>query len=244
MMTTRSEIKAWIAGYQRDFNQLCQALMWQTANRFGSVVSTQPSAIAAYRAEQAAGRIQPGLGPAGSFVYWEIGTYGHVGMMLENGQIFMGSTHLQERWGINAGIATNDYYVARTGARLLGWSPANGGNTVPYTVEDPQPAPAPSGDWEWWQPDAAMQARIQQALKNRGRYSGPVDGAWGPNTIKGIQTTIRNVGYTGPIDGVPGRNTCYYVQVYAQRFGSYQGPLDSKLGPNSWAGFALGLERP
>lgn len=106
------------------------------------------------------------------------------------------------------------------------------------------PAPAPSSDWQWTVPDTAMQARIQRALKARGRYNGPVDGSWGANTIKGIQTTIKNVGYTGPADGVPGKNTCYYVQVYGQRFGSYAGPVDAKLGPNSWAAFALGLERP
>lgn len=98
--------------------------------------------------------------------------------------------------------------------------------------------------WAFNQPDAATQARVQAALKARGRYNGPVDGVWGPNTIKGIQTTIRNVGYDGPIDGVPGSNTCYYVQVYAQKFGDYKGPIDRVLGPNGWNGFALGLERP
>jgi peptidoglycan hydrolase-like protein with peptidoglycan-binding domain len=72
----------------------------------------------------------------------------------------------------------------------------------------------------------------------------PLTPAWGVNSIKGIQLTCANVGYTGPIDGVPGANTCHYVQVYAQRFGSYTGPVDSILGPNSWSGFALGLERP
>lgn len=104
--------------------------------------------------------------------------------------------------------------------------------------------PVPGGSWAFNQPSSDMQARIQQALKNRGRYSGPVDGVWGPNTIKGIQATAANVGYDGAIDGAPGSNTCYYVQVYAQRFGDYKGPIDRVLGPNGWAGFALGLERP
>lgn len=110
----------------------------------------------------------------------------------------------------------------------------------------PIPAPGGSGSasWAFNKPSAAVQKRVQAALKKRGRYSGPVDGVWGVNSIKGVQTTIRNVGYKGPIDGIPGERTCHFVQVYAQRFGDYKGPVDSILGPNTWAGFALGLERP
>ena len=93
-------------------------------------------------------------------------------------------------------------------------------------------------------PDGELQKRIQSALTARGRYSGPVDGEWGPNTIRGIQTTIRSVGYVGPIDGIPGPETCKGVQEYAKIFGSYTGPIDRVLGPKSWEGFALGLERP
>lgn len=99
-------------------------------------------------------------------------------------------------------------------------------------------------EWAFNLPTADVQQRIQAALAARGRYSGPIDGEWGINSIKGIQTTIANVGYDGAIDGVPGRNTCHYVQVYAQRFGDYAGPVDSILGTNTWNGFALGLERP
>ena len=102
----------------------------------------------------------------------------------------------------------------------------------------------PPGEWAFNPPAAPVQAAIQQALGNRGRYDGPVDGVWGPNSIKGIQVTAANVGYDGPIDGEPGPNLCYHVQVYAQRFGDYSGPIDRVLGPNGWAGFRLGLERP
>jgi murein DD-endopeptidase MepM/ murein hydrolase activator NlpD len=97
--------------------------------------------------------------------------------------------------------------------------------------------------WAFNPPVAAVQKRVQAALTARGLYHGPVDGAWGINSIKGIQLTIRTVGYTGPVDGTPGPNTSRLVQVYAARFGDYHGPIDSILGPNGWAGFALGLER-
>lgn len=125
-------------------------------------------------------------------------------------------------------------------AALGGTTPA----PQPAPAPSPAPAPAASSSWSFNKPNFATQLRIQKALKNRGRYSGPLDGVWGPNTIKGIQTTIRNVGYSGSIDGVPGPSTCYYVQDYAAKFGDYSGPIDKVLGPNSWAGFALGLERP
>lgn len=113
-----------------------------------------------------------------------------------------------------------------------------------YVYGGGRPGGGGGASWAFNPPSAAEQKRIQQALKNRKRYSGPADGVWGVNSIKGIQTTIKNVGYKGAVDGIPGPNTCYYVQVYAQRFGDYKGPIDKVCGPNTWAGFALGLERP
>ena len=110
------------------------------------------------------------------------------------------------------------------------------------TPTPPAPTPAPAG-WDL-NPGAADWRRIQAALKKRGRYNGPVDGVPGVNTYKGVQLTIKNVGYTGPIDGVIEGNGCRLIQEYAKKFGSYTGPVDAKLGVNSWAGFALGLERP
>ena len=102
------------------------------------------------------------------------------------------------------------------------------------------------GSWAAHLPNNAGQRRVQAGLAGRrpSRYTGPVDGVFGINTWKGVQKSLVGVGYTGPIDGIPGANTCRLVQVYAQRFGDYTGPVDSILGPNSWAGFALGLERP
>lgn len=193
----------------------------------------------------------------------ELGCYTQI--QAANGKIFT-YCHSQNPSPLSEGqhVAQGDT-VNAVGARGNATGPhlhlaVGNGTAVGYSVcEDPwpwvqramagedisgeAPAPAPSADWDFGQ-QYADQARIQQALKNRGRYDGPVDGEWGPNTIKGIQTTIQNVGYTGPIDGIPGPNTCYFVQVYAQKFGDYTGPVDKVLGPNSWAGFALGLERP
>ncbi|MBC7589672.1 MAG: N-acetylmuramoyl-L-alanine amidase, partial [Salinibacterium sp.] len=145
------------------------------------------------------------------------------------------------------------YATACPGGLDLNWIVARaneilGAGSHPAPVAAPivaVPASVPfHKDWEFWVPNKALQLRIQQALAARGRYAGLKDGDWGKLSIMGIQLTIRNVGYTGEIDGIPGPMTCFYVQVYAKRFGDYPLAPDQLLGPNSWANFALGLERP
>lgn len=153
----------------------------------------------------------------------------------------------------NTGTLTTGPHTHVTASKVSD-NPSSGGviDPLPYILwardggADPDGESVPSGiggEWDFGQ-QHADQGRVQAALAARGRYDGPVDGVWGENSIKGIQITCANVGYTGPIDGIPGPNTCHYVQVYAKRFGDYAGPIDKILGPNSWAGFALGLERP
>lgn len=134
-----------------------------------------------------------------------------------------------------------DWIVARAQQVQAG----GGGALPPVSTPSTPAAAAPSSGWNFWIPDAAMQARIQRALAARGRYAGPCDGDWGVESVRGIQRTIAQAGfYSGPIDGIAGAATCAGVQRYAAKFGDYQGPIDSALGINSWAGFALGLERP
>ena len=141
-----------------------------------------------------------------------------------------------------------DWIVSELNSRVAGrYTPP--ASSAPASTPAPAPAPsapASSGGWAANLPNKASQRRVQKALAGRrpSRYNGPTDGVCGPNTWKGVQTTIRGVGYTGPVDGIPGANTCRLIQVYAARFGDYTGPVDSILGPYSWAGFALGLERP
>jgi GH25 family lysozyme M1 (1,4-beta-N-acetylmuramidase) len=157
---------------------------------------------------------------------------------IQNSMANLPAVHQFSSRGAVAGYALDVNYSTLSIDDLFGGAVAPAQNTPPVPVN----VPAASGSN--FNIAAADQARIQRALKARGRYAGPIDGVWGPNTIKGIQTTIKNVGYTGSVDGIPGPLTCYYVQVYAQKFGGYTGPLDRILGPKSWAGFALGLERP
>lgn len=133
-MATEAEIHAWLSGYERDWDQLCQALMWQMTNEFGTQTWAPASAIDAYWVEKNAGRIQGGTPQPGSFVYWDIGTYGHVGFMMNDGRILMASGNIREQWvWQDAGWQYLESYADITGARLLGWSWGNGGNTMPFT---------------------------------------------------------------------------------------------------------------
>ncbi|WP_282824510.1 peptidoglycan-binding domain-containing protein [Gulosibacter sediminis] len=87
------------------------------------------------------------------------------------------------------------------------------------------------GAYTWREPTTlALRKQVQQALKDVGRYSGPADGAWGPNTIKGIQKSAAKVGYTGPIDGAVGVNTVRYSIDYAYKGSNWNSWYNTSSG--------------
>lgn len=94
--------------------------------------------------------------------------------------------------------------------------------TYAYIVEPSAQGSGTNGwNYKWAEPGVTLRRQIQQALQDLGRYSGPVDGAWGPNTIKGIQSSIARAGvYSGPIDGAVGANTVVGAIRYAYEFAS------------------------
>lgn len=157
-----------------------------------------------------------------------------------NGKIARWDIHQFTSNKLVAGMRVDGNYSPHSMALLFGTTVVH--PPVPRPASAPRPAPVPS--WQFTHPDRKTALRIQRALKWRGRYTGSVDGVFGPLTIRGIQRSIFNVGYRGLIDGIPGPATCFFIQKYAQQFGEYRGPLDKVLGPNTWANFALGLERP
>lgn len=68
----------------------------------------------------------------------------------------------------------------------------------------------------WVEPDNwVIRTQIQQQLKRLNRYSGPADGAWGPNTIRGIQYSCKLAGAQVTVDGIPGPETSRGVEWYA-----------------------------
>ena len=222
----------------------CQAAQFWAERAVGVSPQSYSSAAAA---RAASGTLTKDMSsaPAGSFSYYDASSLGHVVTNIGNGYCINTSPQPDGKHYHDFG---HGLYISRlvdyTVGPYLGWSRRNGSNPqIPVQAWKPGGDDTGSG-WAWNAPDAATQKRVQKALAARHRYSGPQDGQWGVNSIKGIQTTCQNVGYDGPVDGQPGPNTCHYVQVYAKKFGSYSGPVDSILGPNSWSGFALGLERP
>jgi hypothetical protein len=233
-------------GSSYNWAENCQAAQFWAEKAAGlsdSQIQTYDTAKAAYNASSISSKTMSSA-PAGSFSYYAASSDYHVVTNLGNGYCINTSpqsdgTHYYE---FGHGLYISKLAEYTTGP-YLGWSKKNGSNPQ-IPVQAWTPNGGGGSNWAWNAPDSDTQKRIQKDLTARGRYSGPVDGDWGVNSIKGIQTTCANVGYTGPIDGEPGPNTCHYVQVYAQKFGSYTGPIDSVLGPNSWDGFALGLERP
>lgn len=125
-----------------------------------------------------------------------------------------------------------------TSAAIAKWA-ATLGKTVP------QIHAGPSGrDWSYWEPTGDLAKRVQRALKKMGRYNGLIDGKFGDLTRKGVQETLNISGrFVGKVDGLIERGGCYGIQQYAHDFGSYDGPIDGAPREDSWAGFALGLER-
>lgn len=113
-------------------------------------------------------------------------------------------------------------------------------------ISDKPKPPKPVADHHYVEPSAATRTRIQRALGKRKRYSGPANGKWNDDTRKGIQQTLKvGTSFSGKIDGnLDTALICQRIQEYAKQYGSYIGPVDKKLGENSWIGFAIGLERP
>jgi hypothetical protein len=111
-------------------------------------------------------------------------------------------------------------YIAGRLAISVPSGPSGGGST-----------PLPPGDGWSTTSDGAILQKVAKA----GGYTGPVDGAPGANTWKGVQQVGKGYGYTGPIDGAPGTNTYMAFQRLAAT-GGYTGPIDGGLGANSWKG--------
>lgn len=77
----------------------------------------------------------------------------------------------------------------------------------------------------WCEPVYARCADIQNHLKRLGYYSGPIDGVWGTNTVKGIQRVAQAKGqYSSGIDGIVGKGTVLGVgRTAAQQYASMHG---------------------
>lgn len=145
-MTNTADFKAWLKNpksgelvYGRDFDQGCQALVYQTALEFGVAVQVYPSAAAAMRAS---GKLNKDWtkAPVGAIHYWYGGNLpaaGHDGVELEGGGkgVGMGTGRSAGKsLGNGVRICTVPQYTA-TGALYAGWSINNGKNRVLFEAE-------------------------------------------------------------------------------------------------------------
>lgn len=110
-----------------------------------------------------------------------------------------------------------------------------------------------------------------QTLASKHGYTGPIDGAPGEATSKGIiawgyfvlgqgtpapapspsnpagvdwkawQTFLAAYGYAGPADGAPGKNTYAALQKFLAEKAGYTGPVDGEPGEKTWAAFATAV---
>lgn len=79
----------------------------------------------------------------------------------------------------------------------------------------------------------AAQMALQEAMKFERRYTGPADGEFGPDSVKGMQQWLKDMGYLPTdyeVDGVPGKLYGEALQKLAAAKGGYTGPIDGDPG--------------
>jgi hypothetical protein len=188
--------------------------------------------------------------------FYKFGVDGHIDWHLPQRGIHVAdSSRTTVKLNASGTVGT---YASYSGGPRQGWAniPAVGASisivndvvvAPPAPTAPAKPVPQTVGAvWETNPPSEAVQKRIQVALAKRGRYSGPENGVFGENTWRGIQFTVsvkNGNTYIGLVNGIPGKLTCIAIQTYAKKYGGYTGPINAILGPNTWEGFARGLEK-
>lgn len=149
-MATEAELRAY-ANNGRDWAGLCQALMWNYCDQFGSAPVAYASAFDAFYASNLEST-DVFSAPPGAFVYYDVAPpYGHVSVTVDNDREGMASTNVSEDWAANgtAGEVDVGDYMARTGAYPLGWSYTNGANDFHFESEGGStPPPTDEGEVE------------------------------------------------------------------------------------------------
>lgn len=208
-------------------------------------------------------------GQPGDFAYWKIDAEWHVAQgvghdLNDRNRALVTFATARGDVVLDLGNFVKVSHADTYDAEFYGWSHTNGHNPrMSISAWDIQPShpsqPDQGGGYvgdlrkvkgdgvTYYEPVNHLAQRIGYGLNAFGRNRAPGlvnDGDPGVNWRKGVQRTIKKVGYVGAVDGKLGSKSLYYVQVYAQRFGGYKGPLDRDPGAFSWEGFAKGLETP
>lgn len=183
-MATEQDIADWTGASGRDWDQLCQAWIWNLCDQFGTAPVAYGSALDAYYASDIVSS-DVWNAPPGAIIYLDIGVYGHVTLRVDDGQDGMASSHVAVFWGINAGRVSLSSYIAQTGAQPLGWAYANGANSFPFEPAGGGSTPQPPNVLEEIDMDRAV-------IVHRVNASGGLDNEWsliGATVPGGVRVT-------------------------------------------------------
>jgi hypothetical protein len=146
-MATEAELKALLNDpastapgdvvYGRNWNQWCQALMYQLT-RLTGFPNPPHEYLSAMIARAASGTLNgdAAAAPAGAIHFW---IQNHVGLSLGGERVLMASLAIDEAWTPNGtvGVTTTSRYTARKGLTYAGWALTDGGNVIPVTAAAP-----------------------------------------------------------------------------------------------------------
>ena len=243
MPTLEQQCRSYAAAHpERDggtWDQWCGSLMYRMCDTYGNAPSGDVSSAWTVWERTPTAGTDASTAPAGAFHFWDIGgpANGHVGLDARGGggTVFMATRRITESLGTAIGFASVDEYTQNSGASYVGWCLSYAdGDVTDFSLRASQGGVA-GIDYAFGL-TPVCQGTWQRALTRLGLYDGPIDDAFGENSVKGMQQHLKNEGYLPAdyvVDGVPGPNYGGALQAYARDHGGYRGPQDGAPGDNT-----------
>lgn len=222
------------------WDQWCGSLMYRMCDTYGGAPGGDVSSAWIVWERTPTAGTEASDAPVGAFHFWDIGgpANGHVGLDARGGGglVFMATRRVSESLGTAIGFATVSEYTERSGARYVGWCLSYAdGDVTDFSLRGGRAPGAPGTDFGFGL-TPVCQGAWQRALTKLGLYDGPIDDAFGVNSVKGMQQHLKNEGYLPPdyvVDGEPGPNYGRALQAYARDRGGYRGPQNGDPGENT-----------
>lgn len=199
----------------RDWNGLCEAVAAWIARFTGGFVEN--SIDTAWEAWQNSPTHGTDLysAPVGAFLYWRIGSDGHVAFKVtqdgNGGSMLHGYTDLDtDVWGTNLGVVSVANFQARHGWEFVGWSWNNGPSTASFTEVVPPP-PVPAGTVRKVNRFAGDSANLRQYPNGAAVFVRGIDGsgymdadAWCHGEVRGSDGVTTDIWFRDHVTGAWG----------------------------------------